>query len=318
MTSSFARPLPAAAPDPFLAALSGIAATGHLFSVLDGTLFADPGYRLLLAGVEAEPLYLDEASSPAKWAGPLLVWPGADVQKALHLAELTRAPASALWWHWPEAGPEGRQSLFRHLRRLNMVEIPQEGARASDAVEPVLLRHGDPEAMAALLPLLSLAQIARFLGPARAILLRFTSSLPGDDGTRRFDRPADLPVPAPGMLRLTPAQMDRLLHGRATREEARVIDYLRRHGGPYLPVAPEGQPDPLPGLSRAWLTEGKAMGIRGEQALWKWSLLQLLSGGQISADPKVRAFLSATTPRSSADDRVGQLMRATINRLRKV
>jgi len=316
MTPPLVRPLPAAAPDPFLADLAGIAATGHLFAVLDGTLFADPGHRLLLAGFEAEPLYLDEASSPAKWAGPLLVWPGADAQQALRLTELTRAPASALWWHWPEAGLDGRQSLFRHLRRLNMVEIPLEGD--SDAVEPVLLRHGDPEVMAALLPLLTPAQAARFLGPARAILLRFTPTLPGDDGMRRFDRPADLPDPAPGMLRLTPAQMERLVQGRATREEARLLDYLRRHGGPYLPVAPEGQPDPLPDLSRAWLAEGKGMGIRGEQALWKWSLLQLLSGGQISADPKVRSFLSAATPRSSADDRVSQLMRATINRLRKV
>lgn len=316
MPPPVARPLPAAAPDPFLAALAGIAETGHLFAVLDGTLFADPGHRLLLAGFEADPLYLDEASSPAKWAGPLMVWPGTDAQKTLRLVELARMPASALWWHWPEPGPEGRQSLFRHLRRLNMVEIPQEGD--SDKVEPVLLRHGDPEAMAALLPLLSPAQISRFLGPARAILLRFTPVLPGDDGTRRFDRPADLPDPPHGMLRLTPAQMDRLLQGRATREEARVLDYLRRHGGPYLPIAPAGQPDPLPGLSRAWLADGKSMGIRGEQALWKWSLLQLLSGGQISADPKVRRFLSATTPRSSADDRVGQLMRATINRLRKV
>lgn len=318
MTPPVARPLPTAAADPFQSALAEIAETGHLFAVLDGALFRGAGTRLAMTGYDVEPLYLDEASSPAKWTGPLLVWPGKSAEKALRLAGLTRAPASAVWWHWSEPGRAGADSLFRHLRRLNMVELPVATSEDAGSVETVLLRHGDPEVVATLLPLLSLTQLARFLGPADAILLRFTPVLPGDSGIRRLVRPASLPDPAPGMLRLTAAQLQQLSQQRLTREEARVLGYLRRHGGPFLPSVTEGHPDPLPGLTRAWLAEAKGMGVSGERALWKWSLLQLLTEGRMSTDPKVRAFLANATPRHGADRRVNQIMRATISRLRKV
>jgi hypothetical protein len=257
-----------------------------------------------MSGYDAEPLYL--------------VWPGMGADKALQLADMTRAPASEVWWHWPEPGRAGAESLFRHLRRLNMVELPITEREAAGSTETVLLRHGDPEVMASLLPLLSLPQLARFLGPARAILLRFTPVLPDDTGMRRLVRPADLPDPPPGMLRFTRPQLEQLSQQRLTREEARVLDYLRRHGGPFLPAATEAYPDPLPGLTRTWLAEAKGMGICGERALWKWSFLQLLTEGRMSSDPKVRAFLLNATPRHSADHRVNQIMRATIRRLRKV
>ena len=155
---------------------------------------------LTKAGLPFHPLYLDE-KDPA---------PGAEIAGP-HLVELpTRASARKLialaddkpaivWWVWPEHGDATTTEIYRHLRRLNVVEIPSDRFDADEhppaatdiglinqvdhghehAPQPpktesydlVIFRHADPNAIAMLLPLLDAPQVSRLFGDAMGIVV---------------------------------------------------------------------------------------------------------------------------------------------------
>ena len=86
--------------------------------------------------------------------------------------------AACPWWAWPH----GSEALWRHLKRLNLVEIPAHrdepivGRRQIGAInraaktETVVFRHGDPHVIRLLMPILSPVQKALLFGGAAAII----------------------------------------------------------------------------------------------------------------------------------------------------
>jgi hypothetical protein len=116
---------------------------------------------------------------------------------------LGREPGALVIWSWPK----GEMALYRHLRTLNLVKIPNEARAEAEAegedvsnmpsFETVLFRHWDPNVLGTLLPLLEVPQQARFLGAAGGL------AFDAPDIGRMFaaPRPSGLPPPTPGMLR---------------------------------------------------------------------------------------------------------------------
>ena len=143
-----------------------------------------------------------------------------------------------MWWS--DSGAETQETIFKHLRTINMAEIPArpavlaEARAASQAAahmpngrdhaghdhrdhdgdghgapgrfDLVLFRHADPNVMAMLLPLLDFAQVSRLFGEATGIVV----DSPDAGGVRTYARPADLPERPRGWLRIRVEQYDKL------------------------------------------------------------------------------------------------------------
>ena len=295
------------ADDPILPLLSDLPDTA-VFAVIDGAQ-AD-GLPGLLAHLrlDARPLYFDVADGRGHAAGPHLV----ACPDARSVADLrAHLPATAVvWWVWPEeeAAPSA-PAIYRHLRGLGRVEIPagHPGPTPPGAsVEPVLFRHADPRVMAEVLPVLTPAQQARLYGRAAAIVIDTPAR-----GLRVARIPADLPPPAPGMLRLTAGQMDSILDRRRSDRQARVAAWLRRTMPPYYRQADDLQLSELVTLADR---TGSAFGLRHDRAHMRWAWLMLVSRGQAAEVPEVRDFLHAAPDPDAA---VAELMRATAASLRQ-
>lgn len=198
---------------------------GQLHAVIDGAYFGNLPERLALAGIQGAPLYMDETELPAPARGPHLV-----LCPSIFAMEQVRDVCGGLpatvWWAWPH----GSEALWRHLKRLNLVEIPAHrdepivGRRQIGAInraaktETVVFRHGDPHVIRLLMPILSPVQKALLFGGAAAIIADTGESDP--PLVARNPAPSQ---PAPfGRLHLSDAQHDELsgIYGRGLRRRA--------------------------------------------------------------------------------------------------
>ncbi|MBT9373068.1 DUF4123 domain-containing protein [Rhizobium sp. CSW-27] len=215
---------------------------GRKFAVIDGAHFDDLPSSLLGLNLPLNPLYQEEADPDLQALGPFLV-PLRDRLVARQLHALADGRPALVWWSWPDEGEQSGDAVYRHVRSLNLVEVPTdtpEGVqhdgddhlkRAPIApgphhhcdhtahvhgeetvpaprqlYEPAFLRHADPKVMAALLPLLNAQQVSRLFGQAGGIVLE----CPASGGIRCFARPGHLPPTPQGMLRILPPQYARL------------------------------------------------------------------------------------------------------------
>lgn len=278
---------------------------GHA-AVVEGALDPELRGKLAAARLPALPLYL-EGGTVAVWSGPVLV----DLAERGGLSALLEINGAAVIWSWPA----GVQSLRRHLRSINLVEVP------ADTVEPgatgretVIFRYWDPQVLAALLPLLSPAQQARFLGEADGLAFDSRDSF-GEGAVIVAPRPAGLPAAPRGLLRFSSEQMAALSRARVLASRRRIGAYLRE-------TAPE-QTRPLDDRALAaeverFEREGQALGLATERDLGLWASLQLLAGGALFAEQDVRddfdPRLSGRTPSETMrllfDDVVHRLERA--------
>jgi Domain of unknown function (DUF4123) len=217
---------------------------GRKFAVLDAAHFDDLQTALKALSLPFTPLYLDERDENALAAGPHLVpLPDRDAAKAV--ARLCAEKPAVVWWVWPDEGEATQGNLVRHLRGINMAEIPVDrydadparpdddgGAAAALAAaeaeaaahshaheghdhppfvppvryELVLFRHADASVMAMLLPFLDADQVSRLFGRAAGLVL----DAPDHGGLRSFPRPQDLPDMPNGWLRIRPEQYEGL------------------------------------------------------------------------------------------------------------
>lgn len=155
----------------------------HLFAVLDGAQFDNLPHALLLGGFNSRSLYLDRGDNDPEQlvTAPQLLWldetagptsrrPFAKVIEAL--LKLTEGGPGAVFWLCRAGGDR----LYRHLRGLNMVELPASAlsqadhAGADTAFAPALFRHADANALAQTLPCFDTHEAARFFGPAERII----------------------------------------------------------------------------------------------------------------------------------------------------
>ena len=263
-------------------------------------MVADMPGMLVAYHLQARALYYDHHSQFANASGPHLIHcPDTSV-----IATVRGAFPSdgVVWWVWAEADEDlAKDAIFRHLRRLGMVEIPEgypKPPRPRAPMERVLFRHADARVMARVLPVLDPAQRARLFGKAGAIVLEIGGKL------RRALVPAGLPLAPPGLLRLTAAQMDAISEAGKAQSHTRIAAYLRRNLPPQLEHLTD---DELLVIADHSDGVGRNLGLKSEKAHARWAYLMMLTGGQIAVIPEVKAaFNQADDPDTCVKDLVAE------------
>ncbi|MGR4862750.1 DUF4123 domain-containing protein [Caulobacter sp. LARHSG274] len=135
------------------------------FVVLDGALFNDLPRELAAVGLGGRPLYFEGADVDIIKAGPFLIRLAA-YDSAQRLLNLVGDRRTGVFW----SSPAGMDTLYRHLRRLNMVQIAlvHEPRQDSD-FQTVLFRHADPNVIATMVAVMDADQKREFLGPSPAV-----------------------------------------------------------------------------------------------------------------------------------------------------
>lgn len=201
---------------------------GKLFAVVDGAHFDDLPGRIRDVGLTALPLFSDEIDLPDLGRGPHLV-ACPNLFAVEQVTDVCAGVPAVVWWDWPDQGARTADNIYAHLRRLNLVEIPANraepivGRRQVGAVdrasgwETVVFRHGDPNVMALLLPVLDDAQRAHLFGATRSVAMQ-----PPGREVSHVRNPSHNATPGFGRLRLTAPQYDELagVHGRGLRRRA--------------------------------------------------------------------------------------------------
>ena len=191
-----------------------------VFAVLDGAQFDNLPQELLLGGFVSRPLYLDRGDNNPEQVvtAPHLVWlderlekPGARAPDATipALLSLIAGRPAAVFWQCAA----GADTLYRHLRGINMVHLPRaalteaDRRKASAEVEPALLRHADANVLAQLLSALVPQDLARLFGPAEAVLCAPAPVWSPAPGPLVVPRSDDLPRPIDGIWRISPSSI---------------------------------------------------------------------------------------------------------------
>lgn len=276
-----------------------------LFAVTDGGQFDDPNFVLQTANLSGMSLYLEGGDSGSRAAAGWLVTlrEERDLRAVIDVAACKNA---LVLWSWPH----GQMTLYRHLRTLNLVEIPNENRENDEdpAYETVLFRHWDPNVLGTLLPLLDAAQRARFLGAATGIAFDAGEFA----GVCALPRPASLPPPSPGMMRFSGKQMKDLARQQQGAMAHRVAAYLLET----VPNAARYMPDgDLFVFSNRCVTESTALGMQSEGAHCRWAYLQLNAQGRMLHSPGVSDLFQKPDVFVSADDRVAMLMQGIIRHM---
>ncbi|MGV1760145.1 DUF4123 domain-containing protein [Rhizobium sp. A22-96] len=282
-----------------------------LFAVLDGGHFDDLEDELAEAGIMSRSLFLKGGDTAMRRDGPWLVTLR-DRKTHEHVERLALEKPCAVFW----SCPDGEQALWRHLRSINQVLVPDDRvpenngqAGKSIAYERVLFRHWDPNVLGSFMPLLSVKQFARVLGPATAILTKVT-----DTGRfKRALRPKNLPEAPKGPLRFELAQIEPVSKAKFRVMNERVSEYL-------CSVAEEKTKefsgDEFSAFVENSIKESSDLGVTSEGAHCRWAYMKLVSGGRITASPHVIGAMRADDIDMPPNERVKILMQKIIQEMR--
>jgi hypothetical protein len=183
-------------------------------------------------------------------------------------------------------------ALFRHLRHLNLVEIPlEEPPEEGPAHETVAFRHWDPEVLAPLLPLFSDDQKARFFGVAEGVV--FSSADHGGFAAVSAPSPFRPPDPSRLLLRFSEEQMEGIGEARRDASRRRIADFTERQLAAWNPR--HGTID-VPARCHRAEADGRQLGLSRERALGLWCFLWIATGGAIATAGPVRDLLVAGGP----------------------
>jgi len=278
-----------------------------LFAVLDGGHFDDLEEELTNVGIASRSLFLKGGDGDMRRDGPWLV---AMKNRAAceHIEKLAFERPCAVFW----SCQDGEQALWRHLRGINQVlvpddRIPENDGRSGNPVvyERVLFRHWDPNVLGSFLPLFSVEQFARIFGPASAILVNLTDS----GRFKRALRPNNLPEASRGPLRIEAEQIEIVSQAKIHIMVGRVSEYLRS-------VAEEKtrglSGDELAAFAHGSIRESVDLGVTSEGSHCRWAYMKLLSEGRISSSPQVLGAMRADDTDISPNDRVKILMQKII------
>ena len=244
-------------------------------AVLDGALDPALADRLRAAGLTALPLYL-EGGDAVVWSGPMLV--DLPTPAALEVALALPVGLAGVFWSWPG----GVNSLRRHLRSINLVEVPAAAIEPGAAgLETVVFRHWDPEVLGPLLSVLTPDQQARLLGDAGGLAFEAREH----QGLVAAARPPGLPPRPRGLLRFADEQVAALSRARVRASRRRIAAYLRE-------TAPDhtARLDDTALLARVTQCEGEAqaLGLQSERDIARWAFLQVMTGGALVAGDALR------------------------------
>lgn len=258
-----------------------------LFSVLDGGCFEDLEDDLEEAGIACRSLFLDGGDRDLRRDGPWFVTLR-NREAREHVEALALEIPCAVFW----SCPAGEQELWRHLRTINEILIPGQNAMTengnggrSQIYERVLFRHWDPTVLADLLPTLSPEQLARFFGPAPALL--FST---GTERVKRAVRSNSLPRPPSGPLKLRPEQMEQLQQAIDDRSNRAIAEYLRETAPEVVGDLDDAELQAQVGKARR---SGNRVGLHTDEDLGDWAFLYVASKGEVALDRKLVSYVKS-------------------------
>ncbi len=277
-----------------------------VFAVLDGAKYDDLPGLLRQIDIEARALFLEyRGNAGVVRAGPHLAL--LNERRLRNLLRIEGIDGAAVFWRVEE--PD-EPAFYRHLRTLNLVEIPAPPPAQDAAPDPfataqrtVMFRHWDPGVLAMILPVLTPAQRARLFGPAAAL------AIAAMEGALQAKRRADWPEPSHGRLVLNETQMQALSGVMRARSHRAIASYLR-----------DAAPDQTRGMDEAGLlgfvarseAQGRAWGLKTEAGLGRFIWLQLMTQGQFAKLGQARAALNERG--ASPDRQIKVLMQAMAQR----
>ncbi len=248
------------------------------FAVIDGALAEGIGPRLAAIGVRSKSLFLEQADQSLRDSGPHLV--AVERGGIDRILGFRGVPAATVFW----GGDFDELQLFRHLRTINFVEIPDGEAVGEDRYERVMFRHWDPSVLGMILPVLSVAQQIKLFGPATVVLMMNI-----DDGTVAEIRGPDGGETTKGLMRFTPRQMEEIARTMQGRSDARLVKYLR-----------ETAPDDTRSVSDVTIVDfakqaaisGRQIGLTTERSFGRWAYLILLTRGKVTESQEITNHIS--------------------------
>lgn len=255
--------------------------SGSRFCVIDGSQVPGVAGVLHAADLSARSLFLEHRDPSVVAAGPFLA--ELDERRLDRLLRIPGIERACVFWGGEITEPQ----LFRHLRSINLAQVPRAVADPSDPfaspVESVLFRHYDPSVLAVVLPVMEPAQRARLFGPMHRLAL-FT---PATGPLEAVARP-DWPAPARGWLTMTPAQMDAITAAMAQRSHRAIARYLRDA----LPEHTAGADDQtllatIADCARA----ARGWGIRTEAGMGRFAWLMLATRGRFAEMASAHAYV---------------------------
>lgn len=274
-----------------------------LYAVVDGGFYDDLPWLLRTEHLFFRPLYLEAADPDGLASGPCLV----NLEDPRHLTpllDLLGDTPSAAFWSWPK----NEDSLYRHLRMLNVVEIPRalNGGPDRRPWESVLFRHADPNVLAILLPLLHATQINRFMGAASVVLFHAAER----GGLHEVPSIDSNSLPQRGPLRIEEQQWALLEKAVMEPVKSRLMAFLCEH----LPKGANLTIAQIKNWVERSLVTGREIGLRNESSFARWAFLIAITDGKIADAHEVRALFRR--PGGDPDTDVRKLMRESSGTLR--
>ncbi|MFD1057530.1 DUF4123 domain-containing protein, partial [Paracoccus fistulariae] len=281
-----------------------------VFAVLDGAQFDNLPHELLLGDFVSRPLYLDRGDNHPEQiiTAPHMVWLDERPEKITGRAPQDTIPAlmtlianrpAAVFWQCPD----GADALYKHLRGINMVMIPNEfappaelalpdmnGSTESGTHEAVLFRHADANVIAQALPVMNASETARFYGPASSLFFAPDPDWANGREWLQSDRPIDLPNSPPGLLTLSATTLEGMQGARERRSLRRTASFLRRTLPPDFQGLSDHQLERVASASRR---SGNELGMRSLGGHQRWAYLMTITEGRVAQEPRVRAFIQA-------------------------
>ncbi len=276
------------------------------FAVVDGAHFDNLPKELDIWQLEHKALYLEKLGETPSTAGPYLVTLP-DWEAANRVLSLVGELPAVVFWSWGD----GQPSLYKHLRRINMIEIPVDDFDPElPKYDRVLFRHGDPNVMASMLSVLDEGKFMHLIGGAAGLVM-----FAGDEGGLRVaQRISDMGADNQGILRLSAEQYEALKSSKVNKVSANVRNYLKK-------CAPEQtksmSDDQLNAHVATTMKESLNFGVTSEASHCRWSYMQLLSGNKLAKNEAVGNMMMADAPGISANERVKILMNRTISTMKK-
>ncbi|MEL4375993.1 DUF4123 domain-containing protein [Brucella cytisi] len=280
-----------------------------LFAVVDGGCFDDLADELADKGIASRSLFRDGGDEALRRDGPWLVQLVDDHSREHMEALALERPCTVFW-----SCPKGEEALWRHLRTLNQILIPDtripdnnEKSGLPIKYERVIFRHWDPNVLASVLPLLDQQQLACLFGPAEVILMNGSNY----DGLKRAIRPPELPGGLNGPLRIRPSQIEELKKAMLHSSRIRIARFLKGQVPPNF----SGIDDKfLWGATLASESSADELGIKTERGRARWAYVMMLSDGKAAKLKEVRSYIQ--DGRDSPDNRVKSLIQHTANAIR--
>ncbi|MBO1362057.1 hypothetical protein J2D73_19945 [Acetobacter sacchari] len=251
----------------------------------DGALFDDLPSLLKNASFKPRSLFLEQTDREIQRTSPQFIMAPHDrLELLLSLPDIT---TGGVFWNAP--GVE-EMAFYRHLRSLTMVRLPvpeKEQKPGDPKTEMCVFRHFDPATVAITMPVMTPAQRARVMGPAKSFLLH------SPEGAMEAKRRVEWPDAEKGTLTFNSVQMKIITKNLNKRRHYRpVLRFLRDCG----PISIQNETDVwLLELIDAAESRRVEWGLKTQSGLSCLSLLSYITHGKIYTNSQLKNKISENT-----------------------